>query len=372
MTVYEEIGLPRVINASGRMTALGVSTLSPEVANAAVAGGQSYVGIDDLLDKAGEIISRYTGGEDSCPTSCASAAIVLSVAGLISKGKKSIMERLPDSGGIPNEIIIQKGHVISFGAPITTIFRIGGGVAVEAGTATDVSEEDVEEAITDKTVALFYVKSHHTVQKGMLSLSQMIEIAHRNNLPLIVDAAAEEDFQKYIKMGADLVCYSGAKALEATTSGFVTGKRKLIAYIKKQYKGVGRPMKIGKEGIMGLLTALEQYYSKDRAAEAEKNKKVAEYLCEELGKNSNLNVKLVKDDAGREIYRARVFIDPEKTGMTAADVNEKLEEGNPSIHCRPVLISMGSLEFDPRPLVPGDKELIVVKMNEILKGEKKK
>ena len=102
MTVYEEIGLPRVINASGRVTVLGVSTISDKVAKAAVAGGQSYVVVEDLLDKAGEIISRYTGGEYSCPTVCASAAIALSVAGMISKGKKTIMDRLPDSTGLAN------------------------------------------------------------------------------------------------------------------------------------------------------------------------------------------------------------------------------------------------------------------------------
>ena len=73
MTVYEEIGLPRVINASGRVTVLGVSTISDKVAKAAVAGGQSYVVVEDLLDKAGEIISRYTGGEDSCPTTISPA-----------------------------------------------------------------------------------------------------------------------------------------------------------------------------------------------------------------------------------------------------------------------------------------------------------
>lgn len=128
MTVYEEIGLPRVINASGRVTVLGVSTISDKVAKAAVAGGQSYVVVEDLIDKAGEIISRYTGGEDSCPTVCASAAIALSVAGMISKGKKTIMDRLSDSTGLANEIILQKGHVINFNAPIETMLRLGGGV----------------------------------------------------------------------------------------------------------------------------------------------------------------------------------------------------------------------------------------------------
>ena len=368
MTVYEEIGLPRVINASGRVTVLGVSTISDKVAKAAVAGGQSYVVVEDLLDKAGEIISRYTGGEDSCPTVCASAAIALSVAGMISKGKKTIMDRLPDSTGLANEIILQKGHAINFNAPIETMLRLGGGVPVEAGCATEVVVEDVEELINEKTVALLYVKSHHCVQKGMLDLPTMIDIAHRHNLPLMVDAAAEEDFRKYIAMGADLVCYSGAKALEATTSGFVTGKKELISYIKKQYHGVGRAMKVGKEAIMGLLAALEQYENKDKQAEVAKNVKIVDWLVDEINQIPNLKAQKIQDEAGRAIFRARVFVDPEKAGMTATELEGKLKAGTPTIRCRTEFMSLGSLDFDPRPLVEGDKELIVAKLKEIMEA----
>ena len=368
MTVYEEIGLPRVINASGRVTVLGVSTISDKVAKAAVAGGQSYVVVEDLIDKAGEIISRYTGGEDSCPTVCASAAIALSVAGMISRGKKTIMDRLPDSTGLANEIILQKGHVINFNAPIETMLRLGGGVPVEAGCATEVVVEDVEELINEKTVALLYVKSHHCVQKGMLDLPTMIDIAHRHNLPLMVDAAAEEDFRKYIAMGADLVCYSGAKALEATTSGFVTGKKELISYIKKQYHGVGRAMKVGKEAIMGLLAALEQYENKDKKAEVEKNVKIVDWLVDEINQIPNLKAQKIQDEAGRAIFRARVFVDPEKAGMTATELEGKLKAGTPTIRCRTEFMSLGSLDFDPRPLVEGDKELIVTKLKEIMEA----
>ena len=368
MTVYEEIGLPRVINASGRVTVLGVSTISDKVAKAAVAGGQSYVVVEDLIDKAGEIISRYTGGEDSCPTVCASAAIALSVAGMISRGKKTIMDRLPDSTGLANETILQKGHVINFNAPIETMLRLGGGVPVEAGCATEVVPEDIEELINEKTVALLYVKSHHCVQKGMLDLPTMIDIAHRHNLPLMVDAAAEEDFRKYIAMGADLVCYSGAKALEATTSGFVTGKKELISYIKKQYHGVGRAMKVGKEAIMGLLAALEQYENKDKQAEVEKNVKIVDWLVDEINQIPNLKAQKIQDEAGRAIFRARVFVDPEKAGMTATDLEAKLKAGTPTIRCRTEFMSLGSLDFDPRPLVAGDKELIVAKLKEIMEA----
>lgn len=368
MTVYEEIGLPRVVNASGRVTVLGVSTISDKVAKAAVAGGQSYVVVEDLMDKAGEIISQYTGGEDSCPTVCASAAIALSVAGMISRGKKTIMDRLPDSTGLANEIILQKGHVINFNAPIETMLRLGGGVPVEAGCATEVVVEDVEELINEKTVALLYVKSHHCVQKGMLDLPTMIDIAHRHNLPLMVDAAAEEDFRKYIAMGADLVCYSGAKALEATTSGFVTGKKELISYIKKQYHGVGRAMKVGKEAIMGLLAALEQYENKDKKAEVEKNVKIVDWLVDEINQIPNLKAQKIQDEAGRAIFRARVFVDPEKAGMTATELEGKLKAGTPTIRCRTEFMSLGSLDFDPRPLVEGDKELIVAKLKEIMEA----
>ncbi len=368
MTVYEEIGLPRVINASGRVTVLGVSTISDKVAKAAVAGGQSYVVVEDLIDKAGEIISRYTGAEDSCPTVCASAAIALSIAGMISKGKKTIMDRLPDSTGLANEIILQKGHVINFNAPIETMMRLGGGVPVEAGCATEVTVEDVEELISEKTVALLYVKSHHCVQKGMLDLPTMIDIAHRHNLPLMVDAAAEEDFRKYIAMGADLVCYSGAKALEATTSGFVTGKKELISYIKKQYHGVGRAMKVGKEAIMGLLAALEQYENKDKQAEVEKNVKIVDWLVDEINQIPNLKASKIQDEAGRAIFRARVFVDPEKAGMTATELEAKLKAGTPTIRCRTEFMSLGSLDFDPRPLVEGDKELIIAKLKEIMEA----
>lgn len=368
MSVYQDIGLRRVINASGRVTILGVSTLSDEVAQAAIAGGQSYVVIEELINRAGEIISQYTGGEDSCVTCSASAAICLTVAGLISKGKKSIMDRLPDSTGLANEIVLQKGHSIDYGAPMPTMLRIGGGVPVEAGTANEVVPEDIEEAITDKTVALLYVKSHHCVQKGMVDLETMRDIAHRHNLPLMVDAAAEEDFRKYIAMGADLVIYSGAKALEATTSGFVTGKKEYISYVKRQYKGIGRCMKIGKEGIMGLLKALERYENKDRRKEVERNLEIVKYLCRNINEIPGLKAEQIQDEAGRAIYRARVTVDDKVCDKKMTDINRALREGDPMVYCRTEFLNLGKLDFDPRPLVEGDKELIISRLKEIMEG----
>lgn len=366
MNVYEKIGLQRVINASGRMTVLGVSTISDEVAKAAKEGGQSYVVMEDLMVRSGEIISTYTGAEDSCVTSSASAGICMSVAGIISRGKKSIVERLPDSSGLPNEVIIQRGHCVSFGAPIESMIRIGGGKPVCVGMVNHVDAEDIEEAITSKTVALMYIKSHHCVQKGMQSLETMLEMAHAHGLPLIVDAAAEEDLRKYIALGADLVIYSGAKALEATTSGFITGKREYIQWARQQTHGIARPMKIGKEGIMGLIKALELYANKDNKEAVRRQKETVQYFIEQINLLPGCYASQIQDEAGRDIYRCKVVVDSTKAKKSAIRIDQELRQGQVVVHQRGYLLDQGIMMFDPRPLVEGDKELIVEKLKEIL------
>ncbi len=366
MSIYQNINLRRVINASGRMTALGVSTISDEVAKALVEGAQSYVVIDELVDKAGEIISKYTGGEDSCVTSSASAGIVQSVAGIISKGKKSIIERLPDSSGLVNEVIIMKGHVVQFGAPVSTMVRLGGGVVKEVGMANSVDVEDITEAINCNTAAILYIKSHHCIQKGMVSLDDCIKIAKEHNIPLIIDAAAEEDLRMYVDMGIDLVIYSGSKAFEAPTSGFITGRKDLINFAKKQTKGVARPMKIGKECTMGLLKALELYEKKDMQKEVIRNRAIVKHLIDEINQIAGLHASEIQDEAGREIYRAQVIVDEKAIKKSAIEIDELLRASNPSIHCRRHLLNLGIISFDPRPLIEGDKEIIVEKLKELV------
>ena len=369
MGIYQDLGLKRVVNASGRVTVLGVSTFSDRVAEASREAGQSYVVVEDLMTRAGELISEHTGAEMSCVASCASAAIALTVAGLVSRGRYTDMMRLPDSTGLANEIVLQKGHSVNYGAPVPTMIRLGGGVPVEVGQANEVRPEDIEESITDKTVALLYVKSHHSVQKGMVDIQTMRDIAHAHGLPFMMDCAAEEDFRKYIALGADLVCYSGAKALEATTSGFVTGKRKYVENIQKQYRGIGRAMKVGKEQIVGLLEALDQYDERDHEAEVAANVAKVDWLVEHIKGVPGLRAEKIQDEAGRAIYRCRVTFDPAcSPSFTMEHVNEELRGGDPVVWARTEFLNLGKIDFDPRPLGEGDKELIVKRLQEIMEA----
>lgn len=367
MNIYEKIGLKRVINGSGKMTALGVSKVSDAVVETMKEAGQNFVVIDELIDKVGELISKVTGGEDTCVTSSASAGIALTVAGLITGKNINLVERMPDSTGLKNKIILQKGHSVNFGAPIPTMIRLGGGVPVEVGYSNEVRVEHVEEAIDEDTVGLLYVKSHHSVQKGMLSIEEMAEIAHRHSLPLIIDAAAEEDIQKYIKIGGDLVIYSGAKALCGPASGFVTGKKEYIDAIKLQYKGIGRAMKIGKMCMMGLMKAVQEYAKRDEKAIVEEQIRLSNLLIKELEDEKKVETSIVQDEAGREIYRVQIKLNEKLVNMNGKEFMKHLREGEVEIHVRKHYANLGVVNVDMRALTDDDVKYIAKRIKEILK-----
>lgn len=362
MNIYENIGLKRIINASGRMTALGVSTISDEVASTTKEAAQSYVNIHDLYKRSGEIISQYTHAEASLVTSCASAGIAMSVAGIIAKDNIKHIRNLPDSQGLKNEVIMPKGHSVSFGAPVSTMIRIGGGIPIEAGMVNSVTKADIISEINENTAAIIFVQSHHTVHKGMIALEDLIEVAHEYDLPIIVDAAAEEDMKKYVKMGVDLTIYSGAKALEAPSSGFITGKKELIDYAFMQYEGIGRPMKIGKENIMGLLKAMEQYEDRDEKEIVKHNRQVVKEMVDAFSKVDGLEAVEVQDEAGREIYRVQVKV------ADAIAFDKQLKGGNPEIHCRSHRLNEGYITIDTRSLSDQDVVDVIARFTEIVEG----
>lgn len=367
-TIYEDMGLQRVINACGRMTALGVSAIHNEVAEVLVKAAQNYVVIDELMDKTGELISIYTGGEDACVTVCASAGIMIAAAACIAGDNWNCIKKLPDSTGMKNEILIQKGHAVNFGASITQMLRMGGAVPVECGQVNLVTREELETAVTEQTAALLYCKSHHCMQKGMLSVEVMAEIAHNHGLPLIVDAAAEEDLHVYLNKGADLVIYSGAKAFEGPTSGFITGRADLIKKCKMQYHGVGRVAKIGKEGMTGLVKALELYSKKDEKREQKRQQELVGKILEDLKEFPFIQGEMSRDDAQRLIYRAKMKFSPDSP-MTAQTVMEKLKEGNPAVYVRGHEAQGGVLYIDPRSISEEDVKSIINKLRAVLKED---
>lgn len=354
----------KVVNASGRMTKLGVSTPNQTVLEAMNYGASNYVVVDELLDEAGQKIAQLIGAKAVCVTASASSAIVLTVASLIAKDDIYRIENLHQvKDNLPREILMLKGHNVNYGVPIETMVNLGGGSIKEVGSSNDSSIEQLKASITDQTIALFYVKSHHAVQKHMVELTDMIQVAHEHQLPIIVDAAAEEDMQKYLQLGADYVIYSGTKALEGPTSGFVaTNNQMQCDNIKKQYHGIGRAMKVGKETLYGITQAVANYM------EATPTFFVTLDMLEDFMKQiegiKGLTCKLEQDEAGREIYRVTITVDTDEYGQSALQLVENLAEGEVAIYTRDYYANVGRFSIDPRPLLPGDLEIIIARLKE--------
>ncbi|MET3941616.1 L-seryl-tRNA(Ser) seleniumtransferase [Paenibacillus sp. PvP094] len=360
-------GLKRVINASGRMSILGVSAPTDSVMEAMKQGGQQYVEIADLVDKSGEYIAHLLGAEGAAVVNSASSGIALSVAAMVTGGDPRLSLRLHQEPIMKNEIIMLKGHNVQYGAPVETMVFLGGGRVVEVGYANEGRQEHIEQAIGEYTAAILYVKSHHAVQKNMISVEEAWEVAQRRGVPLIVDAAAEEDLSKYVQY-SDLAIYSGSKAIEGPTSGIVAGKKKYVEWLKIQLHGIGRSMKVGKETTFGLLQALEEYQNK--ADNSEREKQALEDL-QLLAEIPGVSVRIVQDEAGRAIYRGRIQVDSNVAGMDAKDVNDQLREGEIAVYTRDYGVKQGYFDIDPRPLQGDDLQVIITRIQEIVGGERK-
>lgn len=363
MSVYKDMGLKEVINANGKMTVLGGSVAVDEVAQSVARALQGYVVMDDLMDHVGQAIAEKTGAQAGCPTPGAAAGIAMSVAACIAGDNLELIEQLPCAGNAPNEVIIQKGHVINFGASVAQMIRLGGGKPVEVGSANKVMAENIEQAICSNTAALMYVISHHCVQKGMQPLQTMLDIARRHDLPLILDAAAEEDLCKYAGMGVDMVLYSGSKALNGPTSGCICGCKEYVDKCRMQYKGIGRAMKVSKEAMAGLMAAL-RLYDQNKADSGQQRLRMQK-LCGQL-EHLGLRCRVEQDESGRAIYRARLDIDHHAAGMSAIQLSDALKQGDPSIHLRDYYANQGTLYIDPRPLAAGQEDIIANSIKRIL------
>lgn len=370
--IYTKNGLQRVINASGRMTKLGVSTISEGVGEALLDAAGNYVLIDSLFEFAGKRIGELIGAKDACVTNSASAGISLSVASLICGNDITKVHHLYEviNRIQRREVIMLKGHNVDYGAPVAEMVQLAGGRIVEAGFANGSKIEDIAGMVNENTLAILFVKSHHCVQKEMVGVEEVVAFANEKGIPCIIDAAAEEDLSKYIAMGADFVCYSGAKAIQGPTSGFVACKTEELAQnMRLQYKGIGRAMKIGKEGVMGLVRAIEEYLAGQRTDAVGKSD--MEGFTERIGKVPGCTAALIQDEAGREIYRTKITFDPDVYGWTAKDVVKKLQEGDTAVYTRDYQANLVSIAIDPRPLV--NKEELAFIENRIIEiGKEKK
>jgi D-glucosaminate-6-phosphate ammonia-lyase len=356
--IRPELGLRQIINVSGTMTALGASIIVPQAIAAMSAIMPVFVEVDDLQKVASRVIARLCGTEAGFVTASCSAGITLAVAGAMTGHDLAAVERLPDTTGLKDEVLIMTGHMVSYGAPVEQGIRLAGAKVVAVGQATSAKAYQLEGAISEKTAAAVYVVSHHTVQYGQIPFEDFVAICHARGVPVIVDAASEYDLKGFLAAGADIALYSSHKFLGGPTGGIVAGRRNLVNASFLQNGGIGRGMKVGKESVVGTIAALEAWESRDHAGIREREQRALDLWVARLAERPGVRAEILPDPTDNPLDRLKLSIDPQAAHITAWDLADALARGKPPIIVRDHEVEHGFFYLDPCNLHP-DQELVV-------------
>src|SRR5262245_30969269 len=343
-TIYQRLGVRPVLNATCHWTAFGGSVMWPEVIDAMAEARQSCVDMRRLLDKASEAISAHTHAGASYVTSGCAAGLQLGAAAILTGDDRARMEALPHTADFPRrEFIAQRfprqrtpGGETYVHCGYAHAGRGAGAEFVEVGDGGGATAAELEAAFGPRTAGVYWVSDG--VAPGV-QLADVIRIAHAHGVPVLVDASntlpPAEHLHSFVDAGADLVAFSGGKGLRGPQgSGILTGRADLIRAARRQSApahGVGRPMKVSKEEIVGLLTALEIWANRDHAADKRDAEARTDRVVRALGGLPGIRAEhRFPDHIGRPYPTVFVHIDPQ-TGLTGAQVIDAMLAGEPSV-----------------------------------------
>jgi L-seryl-tRNA(Ser) seleniumtransferase len=372
-SVYERLGVRPVIHGSGTTTRYGGSRLRPEVLDAMREASQALVNIDELNEAAGNAIARILGAEAALVTAGAASGLVLQAAACITGDDLARITRLPDVTGMKHEFVIQRAHRFSY----DQAFKVPGGVLVEIGLGRRTAPYELENAITDRTAGVIYLVSPFTSPPGVLSFEDTVRIAHARGVPVVVDAASmlppRANLFRWLKLGADLVNYSGGKGIRGPQStGIIAGRRDLIRAATlnaSPNQAIGRPSKTSKEEIVGLVTALELFLAEDEEAQMRHYREVCASIADALRDIAGLRAVVEQDPVNRVLPHAVVYFEPGWRGPSGHEVQVALAQGDPHIYVQQGAHQGGygdEIAVDPINLAPGDEKVIATRLREEL------
>ena len=380
--IYAALGVKRRINAAGTLTRLGGALMDEEVMAAMAAAARASVDIGELQAAASRVISKLTGAEAGIVTTGAAAALTLAAAAAMTRWDIARMAALPQTDGFPNEILLPRTHYTQYAHAL----RASGAQLVDIGhndrgTGAGVrglEAWEIEAAITPRTAAFAFSATPGNIHE----LTVVSSVCKARDIPVIVDAAAQlppkSNLKKYLEMGADLVAFSGGKAIGGPqASGILAGRRDLVGAALVQqldmdvspatwtapdlidvqamkgipHHGLGRGFKAGKEEIVGLLVALERYAAADdEASNAALERRLAR-IAKDLGEAMVKKIVPARD-TGRV---PQLHLTVENPSALSA----RLQAGDPPVHLSERFAAQGILIIDPQALRAEDDAALV-------------
>ena len=376
--IFQKMGVEPVINCRGTFTMIGGSIERPEVTAAKVAASKFFVQVDELAFATGQRLAELTGAEwGMVPCGCA-AGMKHVTAACVTGGNPEKLVRLPDLTGFPKtEVIIPRrdrnvyDHAIrNIGVTIVTVETI----------------EDLEKAINSKT-AMIYVNCRNEPADAPFSLERIAKIAKPLNIPILVDAAAEDLTVKpnvHIAKGADVVAYSGGKAIcGPQNAGLLLGNKDILLsawQASAPHHGTGRDNKVSKTEVMGMIAAVEAWVARDHAAKEREWITWFENIGKRVSAINGVTYTVTAPNPGtlnNRAARLAITWDPNVLNIYGTDVADEVAATPPRIALGGTYIDnngMTGLSLGGSQMQPGDDKIVADRLFEILsrKNEKSK
>lgn len=371
VSVFQRMGLTPVINAGGTNTKHSGSRMRPEVIQAIEESSSVFLNIDELLMRAGEMIAQTIGVEAAFVTSGAAGGLVLQSAAVLTGTDVARIQSLPITDWFPNELIIQRQHRFHY----DHAYLMTGAQFVEVGKGRHCYPEEVEAAITSDTAGIIHLVSPFT-GSGDIPLPVLAEIAHRHDLPVICDAASmlppRENLTRYLDEGADIVSFSGGKGIRGPQStGILIGRADLIEAARLNAapnQAIGRPMKVSKEEIVGLVAAIETFVSEDQDAETKRFRRQCEMVVDQITEIPGIRAQVEHDDKDHPIPHAVIYFERDWRGPDGEEIHRRLMTRSPRVYISPLGFK-GEIYMDPINLQDGEIEIVAEAIrDELLKA----
>ncbi len=389
MTLFDDLGVRTIINAKGPATRLSGGPMAEEVAQAMVDASQVCVQMDELQAKAGQVIAAHTGAEAGYVTTGAAAGLLLGTAACVARLDIGKMARLPDTRGMKNRVIMVRSQRNFYDHAVrdagVRIVEVGLPDRVAGAGVRDAEPWEVDDAITDNTAAVCYVASPNSKP----ALADVVAVAHRRDVPVLVDAAAQlppaGNLTRFIEAGADLVAFSGGKAIGGPQgSGMLAGRRDLIMSVALQnldmdilwdqwappeflidkslvkgvpQHGIGRTCKVGKETIAGFIKALEIFAATDSSARHAEWLDRVRRIEAGLRDLNNLSLAIRNADDVEQVPLLEIALAP-GGAHNALDLLTRLQNGAPSINLDPSRVDQGAMIVNPICLLPDQVDAV--------------
>jgi len=366
--IYESLGVRPLVNCKGTYTIISGSQSLPEVKKAMDAASRNYVHLDELMDAVGKRLAELTQAEWGIVTAGCAAALTHATAACIAGANPERMQRLPDLTGLKSEVIMPKYSRNEYDHAV----RMLGVKIIEVETA-----EELQKAFNART-AMVLVLSCPAAEKGPLSIPEVAKAARQANVPMIVDAAAENMTIPNIHLahGATMVAYSGGKILRGPQcAGLLLGPKDLLqaAWLNSApHHAFGRSLKVGKEEIMGMLTAVECWVKRDHEAEWKLWQSWLDSIGAQVTRIPGVTTTIrLPEDLSNHAPEMVIHWDGKALGITGEEAQKLLLEGEPRVivggasgnRCEN---AASTLTIMPYMMMPGDHEIAGRKLYELL------